>query len=201
MALILSTLQNDLLDAFQSMTDGDDDAFADKVSSAVDRYAETGLITTADSGGVPSGAFTGAGTGNITCDAALCKNILLSACSAMPTMTAGGNDFLAAQLALGIHTMVSAGQVRTAVTGTVVPPGSPPAPMAGNASGTMTGLPAPMQAAFQAAFTAMDTILENGDQYMAEKMAVPIDAYLKAAVVATQGGDALVGSVGAGNMV
>jgi hypothetical protein len=200
MALAVSTLQRDFFDAFRSMTDGDDAVFADKVSAAADKYAESGGITTTDAGTIPAGAFTGAGTGSITCDASIAKKIILAACNAMQNMTTGGNEYLAAQLAAGIHSMVAAGQVKTNVTGTAVPPGSSPMPMAGAAAGSMTGVPAPMRAAFLAAFTAMDSMREDGDQYMARQMAAAVDAYLKAAVVNTRGSAALAGSTGAGNM-
>jgi hypothetical protein len=201
MALVVNGLKNDLFSAFQSMTDGNDTVFADKVSAAADKYAESGTITTADAGTIPAGVLTGAGTGKITCDAAICKNIVLAACTAMRSMTSGGNEYLAARLAAGIHSMVSAGQVKTTVTGTVVPPGSSPTiPMAGTAAGSMTGIPAPMQAAFSAAFTAMDSMREGGDQYMAQQMAAAVDAYLKAAAVNTRGSAALAGSAGTGKM-
>jgi hypothetical protein len=202
MALVVLTLQRDILNAFLSMTDGDDGVFADNVSAAAAKYAESGVITTIDAGGISAGAFTGTGEGKITCDAAVCKNIVLSACKAMHHDTAsGGNEYLAAQLAAGIHAMVSAGRVKTNVTGAAASPGSPPIPMAGTAAGKMTGVPSPMQAAFLAAFTSMDAMREGGDQYMAQQTAAAVDAYLKAAAAAVQGIGALAGSAGSGNMV
>jgi hypothetical protein len=200
MALVVSTLQSDFLDAFKSMTDGDDTVFADEVSAVVDKYAESGSITTIDSGSIPAGKFSGAGTGKITCDAAICKNIIYTACMEMQNVLSGDNAYLAAQLASGIHGMVSDGQVRTNVTGTAIPPGSPSVPTSGNATGAMMGVLAHMQADFLSAFTAMDAMVENGDQYMAQQMAAAVDAYLKAAVVNTQGSAKLAGSVGIGNM-
>ena len=44
MSLVQSKLKNDLLAAFNSMTDGDDTVFAKKVSKAVADYAQTGVV-------------------------------------------------------------------------------------------------------------------------------------------------------------
>jgi hypothetical protein len=200
MSLIVATLKDDLLSAFQSMNNGDNTVFSQKISAAVDKYAESGSIATTDAGAIPAGAFTGAGVGKIACDASICEKIIIAACNAMNTMREGGDVYLAAQLALGIHSMVSAGKVETDVTGVVVPPGSSPVPMNGKATGAMTGVPAPMQAAFLAAFNAMGGMTSGGDSYMAQQMAAAVDAYLKAAAVNTQGTGPLAGSVGAGKM-
>ncbi|GHT52842.1 hypothetical protein FACS1894106_2410 [Spirochaetia bacterium] len=201
MALVVSTLKNDLVKAFQAMTDGDDKVFSEKVSKATDDYTETGKVTTADAGAIPSGAFTGSGTGGNTTDDSICEKIVYAACNVMKTMTAGGNAYLAAQLALAIHTMVMQGEVKTNVTGTVIPPGSSPVPMSGTAKGTQMGTAmAAMQASFLAAFTAMDAMTEGGDEYLATQIAAAVDTYLKSAVINTQGQAALAGSVGVGAM-
>ncbi|MDR0473679.1 MAG: hypothetical protein LBH43_08445 [Treponema sp.] len=200
MELIVSTLNNDLLSAFQSMNNGDNKVYSVKVSEAIKKYAESGTITTTDKGGVPSGAFVGTGTGGITVDASICEKILYAACMVMNDMKAGGNDYLANELANGIHTMVSAGEVKTDVTGTVTPPGISPVPLSGKAVGTMTGVPAPMRVSFTAAFNSMDGMKNGGDEYKAQQMSVAIDAYLKATVVNTNGTVALSGSTGNGKM-
>jgi hypothetical protein len=52
MALAVSTLKDDLLAAFRSMTDGDDRVFSEKVSKATDDYTGTGSIATVDAGSI-----------------------------------------------------------------------------------------------------------------------------------------------------
>jgi hypothetical protein len=201
MSLNVQTLKDDLLAAFRSMTDGDNKVFSEKVSKAMDDYTETGTINTTDAGAVSAGAFAGSGNGDNTTDDSICEKIVYAACNAMSTMTAGGNAYLAEQLALGIHSMVIRGDIKTNVTGTVVPPGSSPVPMSGTAKGTqMSTAMAAMQASFLAAFTAMDAMTEGGDEYMAQQIATAVDVYLKSAIVNTQGQGPLAGSVGVGAM-
>jgi hypothetical protein len=95
--------------------------------------------------------------------------------------------------------MVSAGTVSTEVTGVMTTPDGPK-PLAGTATGTMAGAAASLQVAFLQAFNDMTGITEGGDAYMAGKMADAVDAYLKAAVVSTEGENALEGSAGTGSM-
>jgi len=64
----------------------------------------------------------------------------------------------------------------------------------------MTGVPAPMQAAFLSAYNSMGGMNSGNDDYMAQQIAVAVDAYLKAAVVKTRGDAALSGSAGTGKM-
>jgi hypothetical protein len=200
MALVVLTLNNDLLSVFQSMNNGDNKVYSEKISAAVKKYAESGTVTTTDKGGVPSGAFIGAGTGGITLDASICENIVFAACIAMNSIVEGGNTYLATELANGIHSMVSAGDIKTDVTGTVTPPSSSPVPLTGKATGKMTGVPTPMQSAFTSCFNSMDSMKNGGDEYKAQQVATAVDAYLKAAVVNTNGSAALAGSVGTGKM-
>jgi hypothetical protein len=200
MSLNVQKLKNDLLAAFQSMTDGNNKVFSEKVSKATDDYTETGAINTTDAGAVSAGTFAGKGNGNNTTDDSICEKIVYAACNTMNTMMAGGNAYLAEQLALGIHSMVIQGEVKTNVTGTVVPPGSSPVPMSGTAKGTQMGTAmAAMQASFFAAFTTMDA-MTDGDEYMAQQIAMAVDVYLKSSVVNTQGQGPLAGSVGVGAM-
>jgi len=200
MALVPSTFKNDLLAAFQSMTDGDNQVFADRVAAACKAFAESGLITTTDAGTVPAGAFTGTGSGGISCDDAPCAQAIMAACTAMNSMTSGGDAYLAAQLATAFHDMVLNGEVICNVSGTVVPSSGGSSPLSGTTKGTLTGVTAPMQAAFFSAFQAMFAMTEGGDGYMAAQIATAVDAYLKAGTVDTQGQGALAGSVGAGAM-
>jgi hypothetical protein len=202
MALVKTVLKSALVSAFNAMSDADDGnaVFAEKVAAAAADYAGSGTVTTADAGAIPSGVFAGAGTGSFSCDASLAESIISAACEAMNSMKTGGNEYLAAQMASGFHAMFAAGRVETTVTGTVTPPSAPPVPFAGSASGVLTGVPAPMQAALLAAYTAMNDMKEGGDDYMAGEIATAVDAYLKAAVVATLGSGALAGSAGTGKI-
>lgn len=201
MSLVQSKLKNDLLAAFNSMTDGDDTVFAKKVSKAVADYAQTGVVSTTDAGAISAGAFTGKGTGSISVQSSICENILIAACRAMANMTSGGDTYLAAQMANGIHSMISAGNVSTSVVGTVVPPSGTPSPMAGQAKGKMIGVSATIQAELIATFKAMGAMTEGGDKYFAEQAANVVTSYLKAAVITTNGTGSISGSIGSGNMM
>jgi len=199
MALIVSTLKDDLFSAFRSMSNGDNKVYSQKVSAAVKKYAESGSIATVDKGTVSAGAYVGAGTGKITVDESICEKIVYAACTTMDGMKSGGNDYLAERLTSGIHTMVSAGEVKTDVTGTVTSGGSS-SPLGGKATGKMTGVPAPMQTAFTTAFNSMDSMKSGGDEYKAQQVSIAIDAYLKAATANTNGSGAISGSAGTGKM-
>jgi len=201
MGLVASTLKSDLVSAFNAMRNGDNKIFSQRVSAAVKKFAESGSIATIDAGGVSAGAFTGAGTGKITVDDSICEEIVYAACITMNDMKSGGNNYLASQLATGINTMIAAGDVKTDVSGTVVPPNGSSFPLSGKATGKMTCVPAPMQAVFISTFNTMDGMLKGGgDDYMAQQVSAAVDSYLKAGAVSTKGDGALSGSTGAGKM-
>ena len=200
MVLVLSALKDDLLAVFQSMRDGGDKAFADKIAAACKKFAESGSITTVDTGAVSAGTFTGAGTGGISCDDVPCADAIMAVCTTMTGMTSGGDAYLAAQLAAAIHNMVLTGEVNCNVTGSVVALSGTASPLSGTAKGTLTGVLAPMQAAFLSAFQSMSKMTEGGDDYLAAQMAAAFDAYLKGGIAATQGQGAISGSAGAGAM-
>jgi hypothetical protein len=200
MSLNQNGLKNDLLSIFRNMTDGDDRYFAREVSAKVADYAESGSITTVDAGTISAGVFAGSGSGSISVESSICENIVYASCQTMEKMTVGGDTYLATQFALGIDTMMLAGEVNTTVSGTVTPPSGTSFPLAGAAKGTFTGVMATLQSGFLAAFNKMATMTSGGDEYLAGQMATVITAYLKAGVIATQGQAALSGSVGAGSM-
>jgi hypothetical protein len=203
MALIVPAYRNDLISIFDFMyntRDSDDKIFSEKFSAAAKEYAESGDITTADAGGVPSGAYVGTGTGKITVDDSICENIVYAACLAVYRMDEGGDEYLATQSAAGIDAMIAAGVVKTNVTGVVTPPNGYSYPLNGTATGNMVGVPAPMRAAFLAAFNVMYRMDEGGDEYLAQQMSAAVDAYLKAGVVTTKGDAQLTGSTGTGKM-
>ncbi|MGP1490912.1 MAG: hypothetical protein ACTTI6_07610 [Treponema sp.] len=197
----MSTLKENLVQAFQSMKDGDASAFAKKVSEAVASHIKTGNITTVDAGTVPVGGFAGAGTGAMTVDAAILEGVLLAACKSMAAMSAGGNAVLAAQLAAGMDAMTNAGQIKTMITGAAVTPAGVSVPLAGMGKGTFVGVSAPIIAAVNGACSVMETISEGGDSVLAEAIATSITAYLQSGIITVQGLPPLAGSVGSGAMV
>lgn len=201
MSLNMSALKENLVQAFQSMKDGDDAVFAKKVSEAIANHIKTGQITTVDAGSVPVGAFTGAGIGTMTVDASILEGVLLTACQSMSAMSAGGNAVLAAQLAAGMDAMTGAGQIKTTITGVVVTPAGVSVPLAGIGQGTFTGVSAPIIGAVNAACSTMKTISEGGDSVLAEAIAASITAYLQSGIITVQGLPPLAGSVGTGAMV
>lgn len=201
MSLNQSALKENLVQAFESMKDGDDSAFAKKVSEAIADYIKTGRITTVDSGAVPAGAFTGAGTGTMTVDASILEGSLLAACKSMAAMSAGGNAVLAAQLAAGMDAMTNAGQIKTRIKGTAITPAGVSVPLAGMGKGTFAGVSAPIIAAVNGACSAMEMISEGGDSVLAEAIATSITAYLQSGIITVKGLPPLAGSVGAGAMV
>nr|DAK20756.1 MAG TPA: hypothetical protein [Herelleviridae sp.] len=201
MSLNISTLKENLVQAFQSMKDGDDSVFAKKVSEAVANHIKTGNITTVDSGAVPVGAFTGAGTGAMTVDASILEGVLLAACKSMAAMSAGGNAVLAAQLAVGMDAMTNTGQIKTMITGAAVTPAGVSVPLAGSGQGKFTGVSTPIIVAVNAACSTMKTISEGGDSVLAEAIAASITAYLQSGIITVHGLPPLAGSVGTGAMV
>lgn len=201
MSLNMSALKENLVQAFQSMKDGDDSAFAKKVSEAIANHIKTGQITTVDAGSVPAGAFTGAGIGTMTVDASILEGVLLAACESMTAMSVGGNAILAAQLAAGMDVMTGAGQIKTTITGVVVTPSGVSVPLAGSGKGKFTGVSVPIIAAVNGACNAMEMLSEGGDSVLAEAIATSITAYLQSGVITVQGLPPVVGSVGTGAMV
>jgi hypothetical protein len=200
MALVPSDLEDGLLSAFQSMTDGDNSVFADNVASLIKDYAESGSISTTDAGTVSAGTFTGVGSGGLTCDDEPCAEAILAACVAMNSMASGGDAYLAEHLAAAIDAMIASGTVETSVTGTVTTPSGATSPLSGEAEGSMSGTPATIQTALSSAFTTMRNMTSGGDAYLAEQLANAVDTYLKAATVTTNGKEALSGSTGNGKM-
>lgn len=200
MSLNQNELENNLISIFRNMTDGDDGYFAREVSAAIAGYAESGVVATTDAGAISQGAFVGSGNGSASVDPSICESIVLAACKAMAKMTAGGDDYLASQLAVGIDSMMSAGTVNTSVKGTVTPPNGTAFTTAGTAKGTFTGVMTTLQSGFSAAFNAMAGMTSGGDEYLARQMATVITAYLKAGIIAAQGQANLEGSIGAGSM-
>jgi hypothetical protein len=197
MSLPFSGFVSALKVIFNNMS-GIDRQFSDNFAAAVKDYAESGVISTVDKGAVSAGAFAGAGEGGITVTASDCADIVYAGTQAM--LRVGGNNVLAAKMAEGVDTMITNGEVATAVSGTCTPPSDPSFPLSGAAKGVMTGVPAPMEAAFFSAFETMNPMSEGNNDYMAAQCAAAIHDYLTKAVVTTEGQGALSGSTGTGNM-
>ena len=139
MSLNVADLKDALYDAFTTMQDDAD--LAKKLSAAIADYAESGDITTTDSGQISAGTFAGSGSGKISVDSSVCENIIVAATDSMKSMVSGGDILFAAQIAAGIDAMMADGTVKTDVLGTATPP--PPAtpfPMGGKAEKKVTSL-------------------------------------------------------------
>lgn len=199
MSLNVADLKDALYDAFTTMQDDAD--LAKKLSAAIADYAESGDITTTDSGQISAGTFAGSGSGKISVDSSVCENIIVAATDSMKSMVSGGDILFAAQIAAGIDAMMADGTVKTDVLGTATPP--PPAtpfPMGGKAEkkGGFVGVSATIQAAMAACFPVMLGMTEGGDDFFAAQLATAVTAYLKAGIITTNGTGALLGSTGSG---
>ena len=207
MALVVATLEQALVDAFDLMENTDwqvgdnpNEAFAEGVAKAWKDFAESGSITTVDVGGIPGGVFAGAGTGSITVDDRPCADALVAACTQMQNMASGRDTFLAEKMAAALHSLITSGQVSTDVIGTRTPPSSSPVPASGSAKGSMTGIPMPVQLGLIAAFTTMGGMTAGNSAFLAAQLAPLTRAYLAAAIVTTNGEGSLAGSIGTGAM-
>lgn len=200
MSLNQNMLKNNLLSVFMNMKDGDDSYFAEQVSAKIAEYVKSGNVMTADAGTVPTGVFTGSGSGMMDVDSSVCEAIVNAACKAMSKMSSGGDAYFAAQLALGIDSMMLAGEIKTTVIGSVMMPTGTLSPLSGTAKGVFAGIIATLQSGFVTAFNTMASMSEGGDEYLAGQMSTIITAYLKTGVVTTQGQTVLSGSFGTGSL-
>jgi len=200
MGLVVTNLEKDILSAFQSMNDGSNKVFSEKISAAVKKFAESGDVVTVDKGTVSAGVYAGAGTGGIKVDESVCEKIIFAACGNMDKLKAGHNTYLATEMADGIHAMILDGDIETDVKGMVTPPSSSPVTLNGKAKGKLTGVSVPMQAAFVNTVNSMDGMTTGNDEYMAKQCSIAVNAYLIAAIASTNGNVPLVGSTGTGKM-
>lgn len=202
MSLTASSLKSDLKAVFDEMrenTDGDNSIFSKGVAAAAKDFIETATVTTTDAGSVSAGVFVGTGSGTVSADDSDAQSIIQSACEAMKSMTSGGNDYLAGKIASAIQTMSDAAEVKTNVSGTVTLSNGSTSALSGTAEGTLTCSYA-LESDLKAAFKAMETMTENGDEYLASQMASAINSFVLSGVVSTQGKSSLSGSVGAGGV-
>lgn len=189
-----------LVQAFLSMSDGDDRVFCDGIARETAAFVQKARAITTDAGTVPTGAFTGAGDGSIAVQASLLAEPLYSACMAMRDMTTGGNNFLAAAIAQAVDAMMIAGIVSTTVAGAVVTPAGVSSALAGTAQGSFAGNAASIEQALKAAFIAMDDMIAGGNEHFATEYVKAVSAYILAGAVSTAGQGTIAGSAGQGVM-
>lgn len=203
MSLNKDTLKNGLITVFNQMNLRSSEGieyFASQVSQQVADYIKSGSVTTTDSGPISAGSFTGSGTGSVKADSATCEAVLLVALYAMMQMPVGGDDYLATELARGIHTMATESKkVETSVKGTATS-GTTVTTVTGTAKGEFSGTQSTLRSAFIAAFMAMGSMYAGGNEYLADEIAKAVTTYLKNGTISTQGEGVLSGSSGSGSI-
>lgn len=210
MAFNKAQLQSDFEAVFESMTDGDEDTFPDGISDAVVTFVSGGKVSTQDAGtvvppGTP-GAFTGSGTGSLSVTATACAKIIKDACTAMKTMTSGGDDYLAEEMGRGFKKMADDGTVSTTVTGTLQPPSSAPpiTPYSGPATGKITCSEATLVAKLKLLFKKMYNQREeegfDGNKEFAKELANEINSFYTSGSVSTNGSGNVTGVTGSGSI-
>ena len=180
-----------------------DDDFSEKLSKETADFIKKGDITTVDAGTIPGGAFTGTGKGIIDVNHSTCKQIIYTATQVMKSMVAGGDKYLADNIALGINTMVMIeGKAKIDVTGVVVNPSGVSSPIKGNAKGKFidNGLSTVLATEIFVIFQAMSKMTEGGDKFFAEGMGNVVTHYLSGGTITTQGKLVLIGSIGNGKI-
>ena len=205
MAFVVSTLQKDIEDVFDSMTDGDNAVFANGIANAVVTFVGTGVVTTTDGGAVSGGSYVGSGTGSLSVTATKCAKTIKDACEAMMNMSSGGNDYLAEQIGKGIKQMADDGQVTTTVTGTLTPPSSSPiTPYGGTAKGTVkcseTSLISDLKSVFAQMWSNRGDDEYDGNLQFAKKLAQAVNDFWTSGVVSTDGEGNIAGSKGTGSI-
>lgn len=205
MALDPDILKTTLLTCFKTMANDTD--FSNGIANACSVFCSTASISTTDGGTVPGGGFVGTGTGTgIVCVPTLASAIISAACLLMPTLGDTADDYLADQLAIGLHTMVSAGIITTTVTGTLTPPppATPVTPYGGLASGTIscsyTSLAQGLKDCFEEMKNPPEGSTKDGDELFAEKLSELFNDYLTSGTVHTNGQGNILGSIGSGSV-
>ena len=203
MSLNKDTLKSGLITVFNQMNlkaSGGIEYFASQVSQQVADYIKSGSVSTTDTGSISAGSFTGSGTGSVKADSSTCEAVLLAALYAMMQMPVGGDDYLATELARGIHTMATESKkVETSVKGTATS-GTTVTIVTGTAKGEFSGTQSTLRSAFIAAFMAMGGMYAGGNEYLADEIAKAVTTYLKNGTISTQGEGVLSGSSGSGSI-
>ena len=206
MALNKAQLQSDFEDVFESMTDGNEDTFPNGISDAVVTFVSGGQVSTQDAGTVTGGTYAGSGTGKLTVTASACAAIIKAACTAMKTMTSGGDDYLAEEMGKGFKKMADDGVVTTTVTGVLTPPppATPISPYGGAAKGTISCSEATLVSKLKLLFKKMYNQREeegfDGNKEFAKELANEINSFYTSGTISTDGQGNIAGSSGLGSI-
>ena len=206
MALNKAQLQSDFEDVFESMTDGNEDTFPNGISDAVVTFVSGGQVSTQDAGTVTGGTYAGSGTGSLSVTASACAAIIKAACTAMKTMTSGGDDYLAEEMGKGFKKMADDGVVTTTVTGVLTPPppATPISPYGGAAKGSISCSEATLVSKLKLLFKKMYNQREeegfDGNKEFAKELANEINSFYTSGTISTQGQGNLEGSTGSGSI-
>lgn len=206
MAFNKAQLQSDFEDVFESMTDGNEDTFPNGISDAVVTFVSGGQVSTQDAGTISGGVYSGSGTGSLSVKASACAAIIKAACTAMKTMTSGGDDYLAEEMGKGFKKMADDGVVTTTVTGTLQPPSSAPpiTPYGGTAKGSISCSEATLVSKLKLLFKKMYNQREeegfDGNKEFAKELANEINSFYTSGTISTQGQGNLEGSTGSGSI-
>lgn len=206
MAFNKAKLQSDFEAVFASMTDGNEDTFPNGISAAVVTFVSGGVVSTTDGGTVSGGTYAGSGTGQLTVTSSNCAAIIKAACTAMKTMTSGGDDYLAEEMGKGFKKMADDGVVITTVTGTLTPPSpaSPISPYGGAAKGTISCSEATLVTNLKALFQKMYNQREqegfDGNKEFAKELANGINSFYTSGTISTDGQGNIAGSSGSGSI-
>ena len=206
MALNKAQLQSDFEDVFESMTDGNEDTFPNGISDAVVTFVSGGQVSTQDAGTVTGGTYAGSGTGKLTVTASACAAIIKAACTAMKTMTSGGDDYLAEEMGKGFKKMADDGVVTTTVTGVLTPPppATPISPYGGAAKGSISCSEATLVSKLKLLFKRMYNQREeegfDGNKEFAKELANEINSFYTSGTISTQGQGNIEGSTGSGSI-
>ena len=203
MPLVQATLEKDLKKVFSDMKDAGENAsndeFSKGISEAIKKFAESGTVTTVDTGATAAGTYAGSGSGTLSLDASLCKNVIDTTTALMKTKEDDAK--LATAIANGIQAMTSAGTIDITSNGVLTPPPpATPVPIAGSGKATIVCIPAPIVLALNAAFASMKNMTEGGDDYLATQLATAVNAYYNANTVTGAGTGNLLGVVMSGKL-
>ena len=206
MAFNKAKLQSDFEAVFESMTDGNEDTFPNGISAAVVTFVSGGVVSTTDAGTVSGGTYAGSGTGKLTVTASACAAIIKKACTAMKTMTSGGDNYLAEEMGKGFRKMADDGVVTTTVTGVLTPPSpaTPISPYGGATKGTIscseTTLVTKLKALFQKMYNQREQEGFDGNKEFAKELANGINSFYTSGTISTDGQGNIAGSSGSGSI-
>jgi len=185
MALIVATLQADILSTFlamDSIVEGGDEYQAKELAKAIKKYILTGQTSTTDTGAAPAGSYSGASIGTMTIDNTQLENDLLNTFNAKY-----GDDDLADHIAMDIDNACKAKDtVQATSTGTVTTPSGATSNFSGPAVGNFTGTKTLISTPLKECFSSMINMLNGGNQLYAQVLASAIDSYLKAGTISVQ---------------